>query len=110
MRASMAPSTFTARNCLLAGGDHWEHKVKVEDLVPPEGPRARCLAGANAYPTEDVGGPLGYFDFLHALRDPSHEEHASMLALIGGRFDPTEKSAVSSELPGLTGAWLFTRR
>lgn len=71
-------------------GDKWEHTVKVEDLLMPprEGARIRCIAGENACPPEDVGGPNAYFDFLTAIRDPAHEEHASMLEWVGGAFDP----------------------
>lgn len=71
-------------------GDNWEHTVKVEDLLMPprEGARIRCIAGENACPPEDVGGPNAYFDLLTAIRDPAHEEHASMLEWVGGAFDP----------------------
>lgn len=71
-------------------GDHWEHSVKVEDLVPPaQGrPPIVCLGGENACPPEDVGGYPGYFEFLAALKDPTHEEHSSMLRWAGGSFDP----------------------
>lgn len=50
--------------------------------------RIRCVAGENACPPEDVGGPHAYFDFVAAIRDPAHEEHASMLRWVGGSFDP----------------------
>jgi Plasmid pRiA4b ORF-3-like protein len=55
--------------------------VKVEDLVPPkpDRPLVVCLAGENACPPEDVGGYPGYAEFLEALKDPAHEEHANML-------------------------------
>lgn len=35
-------------------GDHWEHIVKVEDLVPPkpDRPLIACLAGENTCPPE----------------------------------------------------------
>jgi hypothetical protein len=71
-------------------GDHWEHSVIVEDLVIPTPglPPVRCLAGENACPPEDVGSAGGYADFLEILRDPTHEEHASMLKWVGGSFDP----------------------
>ena len=71
-------------------GDHWEHIVKVEDLVPPKAgrPLIVCLAGENACPPEDVGGYPGYAEFLEALKDAAHEEHANMLRWIGGSFDP----------------------
>jgi hypothetical protein len=73
-------------------GDGWEHNVKVEDLVAPQRdqPPIVCLAGANACPPEDVGGPYGYTDFLAILADPNHEEHAETLEWAGGSFDPTK--------------------
>ena len=72
-------------------GDSWEHVVKIEDLVAPRPslPPVVCLAGANACPPEDVGGPPGYAEFLAILADPAHEEHADMLRWAGGSFDPT---------------------
>lgn len=72
-------------------GDGWEHVVKIEDLVAPQSdqPPILCLAGANACPPEDVGGPYGYADFLEILANPRHEEHADMMSWIGGAFDPT---------------------
>jgi hypothetical protein len=72
-------------------GDGWEHTIKVEDLVmpQPQNKRIRCLAGENACPPEDVGGAHAYLDFIAAIKDPAHEEHATMLEWIGGSFDPT---------------------
>ncbi|MGO9803934.1 MAG: plasmid pRiA4b ORF-3 family protein [Steroidobacteraceae bacterium] len=72
-------------------GDHWNHVVKVEDLVMPKPapPGVLCTAGENACPPEDVGGYPGYADFLAALGDPNHEEHQNMKTWIGRPFDPT---------------------
>jgi hypothetical protein len=71
-------------------GDGWEHAIKVEDIVMPQADTRpiRCIAGENACPPEDVGGPGGYVEFLTAINDPAHEEHASMLRWAGGSFDP----------------------
>ena len=71
-------------------GDGWEHSVKVEELVTPpaDSRRIRCIAGENACPPEDVGGPHAYFEFLAAITDPTHEEHSNMLQWVGGSFDP----------------------
>jgi Plasmid pRiA4b ORF-3-like protein len=71
-------------------GDDWEHKIKVEKVLAhdPSLHLPRCIAGENACPPEDVGGPPGYLDFLEAINNPSHEEHASMLKWIGRPFDP----------------------
>jgi hypothetical protein len=72
-------------------GDHWEHLVKVEDIVPakPGGPSVLCLGGENACPPEDVGGPPGYANFLAIVKDPRHPEHDHMLEWAGGSFDST---------------------
>jgi hypothetical protein len=72
-------------------GDNWEHMIKVEKaLIPEPGLKLPvCLAGENACPPENSGGPYGYEDFLEAINDPKHEDHAELLAWCGGRFDPT---------------------
>ena len=70
-------------------GDGWEHEVVVEDVLPAAGhPRPVCLAGRRACPPEDVGGPGGYENFLEAISDPEHPEHAEFLEWAGGSFDP----------------------
>jgi len=71
-------------------GDSWEHEVVLEAILEV-GPKARlphCLDGAGACPPEDCGGVSGYEDLLVAMRDPSHEEHDSILEWLGGPFDP----------------------
>ena len=71
-------------------GDDWRHSVTFEAAGPAE-PGTRyplCLAGARRCPPEDCGGPSGYLDFLEAIGDPRHEEHAAMLEWAGGDFDP----------------------
>ena len=72
-------------------GDGWDHRIKVEKVLPPD-PSLHspiCLDGANSCPPEDVGGVPGYIDFLEAVHDPNHDEHHDMLAWCGGQFDPT---------------------
>jgi hypothetical protein len=72
-------------------GDNWRHTVTVEDrLLPDESFNTwpLCIAGQNACPPEDVGGVGGYNDFLEAISDPSHDEHAAMWQWSGGPFDP----------------------
>lgn len=70
-------------------GDSWDHEIEVEALT-----RSRvglkyavCLAGANACPPEDCGGPPGYEHLLAVMADPSHEEHGDLLQWVGGSFD-----------------------
>jgi hypothetical protein len=71
-------------------GDWWEHEVVVEQIAAAE-PDARypiCLAGENACPPEDVGGPYGYAGLLAALADPRHPDHDAMREWVGRPFDP----------------------
>lgn len=72
-------------------GDNWRHRVKVEKALTPDPDLRRplCLDGKNACPPEDVGGVPGYAEFLEAIGDPTHEEHAHLLEWCGGGFDPT---------------------
>lgn len=71
-------------------GDSWAHDVLLERIVPREkGVRyPRCLAGSRACPPEDCGGVGGFEELLEAISDPEHEDHESMLAWVGGAFDP----------------------
>ena len=73
-------------------GDGWRHRIVVESLPPlAETPDLRlpvCLAGENACPPEDVGGPPGYALLLEVLADRGHEQHQDMVRWIGGVFDP----------------------
>lgn len=39
-------------------------------------------------PPEDCGGYPGYIDFVAAISNPKHPEHAEMLEWVGGAFDP----------------------
>jgi hypothetical protein len=73
-------------------GDDWRHTVALETwLQPEEGIQyPQCMSGARKCPPEDCGGPGGYEQFLKAIQDPSHEEHETFLAWIGGEFDPEE--------------------
>lgn len=73
-------------------GDGWDHRIAVEERLPVlEGHNdwPMCLAGENACPPEDVGGPPGYMDFLEAMHDLAHEQHADHWRWWGGPFDAT---------------------
>lgn len=75
---------------VYAFGDHWEHKIKVEKVLPPDSCAVpTCLGGANACPPEAVGAPYSYLEFLAALADPAHPEHDDLLEWNGGSFNPT---------------------
>lgn len=73
-------------------GDGWEHTVLLEkSLRQGEGVKyPRCIAGRRRCPPEDCGGPWGYEEFLKAISDPKHEEHASTLEWVGGSYDPDD--------------------
>jgi hypothetical protein len=56
----------------------------------------RVVAGKRACPPEDVGGYPGYAEFVAAIQDPGHDEHASMLEWVGGRFDPEHFDVIAA--------------
>ncbi len=72
-------------------GDDWWHDIAIEKHLPDaaDAPPAELLAGENACPPEDCGGPWGYVDMLEALKDPDHPEHDSYSEW-AGLFDPKE--------------------
>jgi len=73
-------------------GDGWRHRIVIESPqrigVTHDLPLPICLAGENACPPEDVGGPPGYELYLRILGDREHEQHEEMVRWIGGVFDP----------------------
>ncbi|MFC5610358.1 plasmid pRiA4b ORF-3 family protein [Variovorax soli] len=72
-------------------GDDWQHNITVEQRLEIQEGRNNwpmCLAGENACPPEDVGGPPGYMDFLEAMHNSRHGQHADYLRWWGGPFDP----------------------
>jgi hypothetical protein len=73
-------------------GDNWRHRISVQDLrqgdVAVEYPR--FVAGARRAPPEDVGSTSGFEEFLEAMADPEHENHAPMLEWYGKTFDPDD--------------------
>ena len=71
-------------------GDGWEHRLVATSFSQEVLPYAQCLAGERACPLEDVGGVHGFREFLRAITDPEHEEHASQLSWCGGSFNPEE--------------------
>ncbi len=75
-------------------GDGWEHEVRIERILKREPGKSYpvCLDGARNCPPEDVGGVWGYMDYLHAIGDPTHEEHRSQLEW-SGPFDPEQFDA-----------------
>ena len=63
-------------------GDSWHHDLLLEAVLMPQ-PNVhypRCVAGERRTPAEDVGGTLGYKDYLAAIADPTNSEHESMFS------------------------------
>lgn len=73
-------------------GDNWQHRITVLDVrqgdTDIEYPR--FIAGARRAPPEDVGSISGFEEFLEAVTDPEHEQHARMLEWYDGPFDPDD--------------------
>jgi hypothetical protein len=70
-------------------GDNWEHRIKLEKVLPPSDQKLPvCVGGANAAPPDDCGGPPGYVDLLEALADPNHPEHEEMTQWLDRDWDP----------------------
>ena len=70
-------------------GDSWIHAIELTrkpreaDVNYP-----RCTAGCRSGPPEDVGGAFGYFEFLEAWHDPTHDEHKHYRRWAGQAFHP----------------------
>ncbi len=90
-------------------GDGWEHTVKVERVgeAVPGITYPRLLEASGRCPPEDVGGPWGYGDFLDAVSNPDHEEHADTIRWAGGDFDPkvVDIQALIADVAVLARKW-----
>ncbi len=88
-------------------GDGWEHDVLLEGLIIREkGTKyPRCVDGESKCPPEDCGGVYGYFDFLKAVLDPTHEEHERMIEWYGKEYDPDEFSPHSVRFDNPKRRW-----
>jgi hypothetical protein len=73
-------------------GDNWRHVVTIEAVEPPAPAQLypHFVEGARRCPPEDVGGVIGYYEFLEAVREPRHPEHRRMLEWYGGAYDPDD--------------------
>ena len=72
-------------------GDGWRHRIVIESAPRATGgdlPLPVCIAGENACPPEDIGGPHGYAEFLEIMGDRRHAQHDELARWIGGVFDP----------------------
>lgn len=58
-------------------GDYWEHQIVFEDVcdVKVDERYPVCLAGENAAPPDDCGGPHGFEEFKKAVANPKDGRH-----------------------------------
>jgi hypothetical protein len=88
-------------------GDGWRHRIVIE--APTDAiadlPLPRCVAGENACPPDDVGGPPGYEEFRKIIADRRNRQHLDMVRWIGGVFDPK-----GFDLNRINREWKGTRR
>ena len=90
-------------------GDGWEHTVKVERIADaaPGIAYPVLIDAVGRCPPEDVGGSWGYAEFLDAIADPAHENHAEMKEWAGEPFDPkvVDVEALTDDVAALAKAW-----
>ena len=58
-----------------------------EDLIDGQIPKVTCIAGREAGPVEDSGGPFGYTEKLQILADPTHPEYGELLEWMPSGFE-----------------------
>ena len=73
-------------------GDNWRHEIFIEDIRSgePDIDYPVFVEGDRRGPPEDVGGVIGFMEFLEASRNPLHEEHESVVRWYGRRFEPDD--------------------
>lgn len=87
-------------------GDHWEHVVKLEAVLPRDSaaPRAVCTKGRRPSPPEDCGGIYGY-ELLTAANDRSNPRHRqaldSLWEVYGPGFDPSDFRPIPFDLESI---------
>jgi hypothetical protein len=59
-------------------GDCWEHRLMVTDVRPGQSGLSypRYISGEKNGPPDDCGGISGFYEWLEAISDPTHEDHA----------------------------------
>ena len=71
-------------------GDTWHHAITIQDVKPGQADTKypRYIDGARRCPPEDIGGTPGFENFLEAIANPKHEDHAELTDWYDGNFDP----------------------
>ncbi len=90
-------------------GDGWEHSIRIERITDAVAGIAypRLVEASGRCPPEDVGGPWGYRDFLEAIADPDHEQHAESVTWVGENFDPAAVNVerLANDVAALAKRW-----
>jgi len=86
---NLLPRVGTLFQYLYDFGDSWHHDILWEAILLPDSAQQYpcCISGVRRCPPEDVGGSVGFEDYLNALADPQHEEHENWLRW-RGPFEP----------------------
>ena len=81
-------------------GDNWHHTVTIEAIGPgqPDIKYPRYIDGARRGPPEDCGGTPGFENFLDAIADPKHPDHAELIEWYAGCYGGTYDPATIDEL------------
>jgi Plasmid pRiA4b ORF-3-like protein len=90
-------------------GDGWEHSIRIERITNAVAGIAypRLVEASGRCPPEDIGGPWGYRDFLEAIADPDHEQHAESVTEVGENFDPAAVNVerLANDVAALAKRW-----
>lgn len=71
-------------------GDRWIHEIEITNVLEHDPTRIYpvCVAGENACPPENCGGPLGFEELKEVLSGKASEEKADCLEGLGGFYYP----------------------
>ena len=90
-------------------GDNWRHTVAIEAITPadPDKEYPCFVDGERRAPPEDVGGLMGFEEFVEAMTEADQPERDAVVAWYGGLFDPAD---ISPEEIGIRMGKLAKRR
>lgn len=91
-------------------GDGWMHFIALEEIIDDAGGALvpACIAGENAAPPDDCGGPPGYMNLVQVLADPANQEYGELLEWVGDKFDPhhVDIHAITARLHPRARRWV----
>ena len=100
-------------------GDNWHHSIVIEAVEPgqPDTKYPRYIDGAQRCPPEDCGGTPGFENFLDAIADATHEDHAELTEWYDGTFNPetidelvTKRRVAAIAIPRAAGKAAYVKR